>query len=130
MHAHMNTRLPFLTIIILALPLGLLAPSGALAQAKDEPKPAPAASPGRQAVSLKLERIRLEHVRYEGLPLGEVVINLGDEAIKRDPEKKGINFMINPNQPADYAPVMGPVLGPDGEPVPPPRWGGRASCEP
>src|SRR5262249_39928237 len=33
----------------------------------------------------------------ESLPLGEVIINLNDEAKKRDPEKRGLNFIINPN---------------------------------
>ena len=116
----MNTRSAFLTIVTLALPLGLLAPSGALAQAKGEPNPPPAAGSGRQVISGKLERIRLDTVHYDGLPLGEVVINLRDEARKRDPEKKGINFMINPNPPADYAPGVAPGPGPDGSPLPAP----------
>src|ERR1017187_6427976 len=116
----MNTRLPFLTIVVLALPLGLLAPSGALAQAKNEANSPPAAGSGRQVISDKLERIRLDTVSYDGLPLGEVVLNLRDQALKRDPEKKGINFMINPNPPPDYYPVAAPALGPDGTPVPVP----------
>ena len=92
----MNTRLTFLTILALALPLALLAPSGALAQAKDEANSPPPAGGGRQAISNKLERIRLDTVSYDGLPLREVVINLRDEAKKRDPEKKGINFSHEP----------------------------------
>ncbi|MEI2723843.1 MAG: hypothetical protein V9H26_09975 [Verrucomicrobiota bacterium] len=43
----------------------------------------------------------------DGLPLSEVVRILNDEARKRDPEKKGINFIINPNAPAPAA--GGPV---------------------
>ena len=66
---------------------------------KDEPALPPAAGSGRQAISDKLERIRLDTVNYDGLPLGEVVVNLRDEAKKRDPEKKGINFLMNPNRP-------------------------------
>ena len=52
---------------------------------------------GRQLIVSKLDRIRLDTVQYDGLPLGEVVRNLSDEARKRDPEKRGINFIVNPN---------------------------------
>ena len=58
----MKTRLTFLTIIPLALPLVLAAPCGALAQTNDEAKsPWPAGS-GRQAIIAKLERMRLDNV--------------------------------------------------------------------
>lgn len=117
----MNTRLNFLTIPALALPLSLLAPSGALAQTENAANPTSAASSGRQAISNKLDRIRLDSVRYDGLPLGEVVINLRDEAKKRDPEKKGINFLINQNlDPGEITAAPAPMLGPDGNPVPVP----------
>ena len=52
---------------------------------------------GRQTIITKLDRIRLDSVKYDGLPLGEVIINLNDEAKKRDPEKRGINFLVNQN---------------------------------
>ena len=52
---------------------------------------------GRQAIVSKLDRIKLDSVFFDGLPLGEVVRNLSDEARKRDPEKRGINFIVNPN---------------------------------
>ena len=52
---------------------------------------------GRQAIYSKLSRIRLDEVKFDGLPLSEVVINLNDQAKKRDAEKRGINFIINPN---------------------------------
>jgi general secretion pathway protein D len=54
-------------------------------------------SRGRQAIVSKLDRIHLDTVKYDGLPLSEVIINLNDEAKKRDPEKRGVNFLINPN---------------------------------
>jgi general secretion pathway protein D len=54
-------------------------------------------SRGKQAIMSKLDRIRMDNVKYEGLPLSEVIINLNDEAKKRDPERRGINFIINPN---------------------------------
>ena len=49
---------------------------------------------GRQAIISKLDRIRLDTVKYDGLPLSEVIINLSDESRKRDPDKRGINFLI------------------------------------
>ena len=39
----------------------------------------------------------MDTVLYQKLGLGEVVRSLSEEARKRDPEKKGINFMIDPN---------------------------------
>jgi general secretion pathway protein D len=54
-------------------------------------------SRGKQVIMSKLDRIRMDNVKYEGLPLSEVIINLNDEAKKRDPERRGINFIINPN---------------------------------
>ena len=76
---------------------------------------------GRQVIMTKLDKIKLDSVKYEGLPLAEVVSNLNDEAKKRDPEKRGINFLLNQNP--DNAGVTAspqPVLGPDGQPLPTP----------
>jgi tetratricopeptide (TPR) repeat protein len=53
--------------------------------------------PGREAIANKLDRIRLDTVAYDGLPLTEVVRQLTEQARLRDPDKKGINFLINPN---------------------------------
>ena len=53
--------------------------------------------PGRQAIQSKLHRIVLNEVLLEGLPLQRVLEFLSDEAYKRDPDKEGINFLINPN---------------------------------
>ena len=109
----MNTRLIFLTIPALALPLALLA------QTKNEPNSPPGASRGRQAIINKLENIRLDTVHYDGLPLGEVVMNLRDEAKKRDPDKKGINFLINQNlDPGEAAASPALIVGADGNPLP------------
>ena len=63
-------------------------------------------SSGRQAIKSKLDRIRLNDVFYDGLPLGEVIKSLRDESRKRDPDKVGINFFINPNSDA-------PAVAPD-----------------
>ena len=54
-------------------------------------------SKGRQIIKSKLECIHLDSVKWDGLPLSEVIINLNDEARKRDPERRGINFIINNN---------------------------------
>ena len=52
---------------------------------------------GRQAIYSKLERIRVNEVSYDGLPLGEVIKALSADAKKRDPDKQGINFIVNAN---------------------------------
>jgi hypothetical protein len=54
-------------------------------------------SKGVQQIHVKLETIRVDNIDWNGLPLSEVIKILGDEARKRDPLKRGINFMINPN---------------------------------
>ncbi|MGE3313069.1 MAG: tetratricopeptide repeat protein, partial [Limisphaerales bacterium] len=53
-------------------------------------------SKGRQVIKSKLERIKLDEVKFEELPLSEVVRYLKDESKARDPDKLGINFFINP----------------------------------
>lgn len=64
-------------------------------------------SKGRQAIASKLDRIRMDNVLWDGLGLSEVVKILSDEAKKRDPEKRGINFIINPNvEAATVAPLQ------------------------
>ena len=60
-------------------------------------------SKGRQAIIAKLGTIRLDEVLYDGLPLGEVLKTLSIEAKKRDPDKRGINFMLNPHVQASFA---------------------------
>lgn len=59
---------------------------------------------GRQAIHSKLERIRLDSLSYDGLPLGEVVKSLSEEARKRDPEKRGINIIVSANADPPAAP--------------------------
>ena len=79
---------------------------------------------GRQAIHSKLERIRLDTVTYDGLPLGEVVKSLSEEAKKRDPEKRGINIIVSANTdppaapPAPIDPATGlPVATGAAEPI-------------
>src|SRR6266403_290711 len=63
-------------------------------------------SKGRQLILSKLDRIRLDK-GWDGLPLSEVIKDLGDESKRRDPDKRGINFIINPN--ADSAAGAAPT---------------------
>ena len=83
--------------------------------------------PGRQAIISKLDRIRLDSVLFDGLPLSEVIRNLSDQAKLRDPEKRGINFLINPNVEAAAAPT---VLGPGGATTVDPATGLPVSAAP
>jgi len=53
-------------------------------------------SEGRQVILSKLDRIRFDEVHFDGLPLSEVIKALNIEARKRDPDKIGVNFIINP----------------------------------
>jgi len=53
--------------------------------------------PGRTIIMEKLSRIRLDNVAYDGVPLSEVLRDLTTKTQLRDPEKRGINFLINPN---------------------------------
>lgn len=82
-------------------------------------------SKGRQTIMNKLDRIRLDNVVFDSLPLSEVVRWLSEEVKKRDPEKKGINFLINPNQetvattPVGGAAGAGGIAGTPGTPATP-----------
>ncbi|MCS1408932.1 MAG: Type II secretion system protein D [Verrucomicrobia subdivision 3 bacterium] len=73
---------------------------------------------GRQRIQSKLNRIVLDQVLFDGLPLSEVVRFLYDEALKRDPDNEGINFLVNPN--IDTQPPFTPLnIGPStGFPAP------------
>jgi type II secretory pathway component GspD/PulD (secretin) len=59
---------------------------------------------GRQMIMSKLDRIRVDSIKYDGLPLAEVINNLSEIAKTRDPDRTGINFFINREAPA-AAPV-------------------------
>ena len=50
---------------------------------------------GRQIIASKLDRIILNEVKFDGLPLAEVVKYLEEQAKARDPEKRGVNFLIS-----------------------------------
>ena len=65
---------------------------------------------GRQVIYSKLERIRLNTLAFPGVPLNAVVQSLNEEARKRDPDKKGINFIVSAN--VDPLPAPRPTVDP------------------
>jgi hypothetical protein len=72
---------------------------------------------GREAIYSKLNRIQLDNVQFQSLPLSEVIRYLREQAQLRDPDKQGINFLFNPNIeaiPATATGVNGPGGGPGG----------------
>ncbi|PYK02778.1 MAG: hypothetical protein DME23_00985, partial [Verrucomicrobia bacterium] len=79
--------------------------------------------PGRQAIRNKLHRIVLNEALFDGVPLPQVLQFLSQEASRRDPDKEGINFLINPNVVASAArtttdPTTGqPITLPPPEPL-------------
>ena len=79
--------------------------------------------PGRQAIQNKLHRIVLNEALFDGVSLPQVLQYLSEEAAKRDPDKEGINFLVNPNVVASAAqttidPTTGqPVTLPPPEPL-------------
>ncbi len=77
--------------------------------------------PGRQVIMSKLDRIHLDSVSYDGLPLSEVLRSLSEQTRLRDPEKKGINFIINSNPdnsgPAIPSSTTGGIGGAPGAPA-------------
>ncbi len=50
----------------------------------------------RRQINSKLDRIRLDNVFYDGLPLSEVIRTLASDVKRRDPDKQGINFIMAP----------------------------------
>ncbi|HEV2329003.1 MAG TPA: hypothetical protein VGY56_09480 [Verrucomicrobiae bacterium] len=53
--------------------------------------------PGRQSIYTKMNNIQMDTVNYASLPLSEVLRQLREESLRRDPTKQGINFLFNPN---------------------------------
>ena len=115
------------TFLILLLVLGWLArPSGAAPAHSPVPNPyfrsnaerpfLTHSSKGAQFINRKLDAIVLPEIHFDGVPLKDVVKRLADEAKQFDPEKKGLNFLINDvNRTALNA---APALDPNGNPVP------------
>ncbi len=75
-------------------------------QASPQPNPNVARDPqvytsaGRHLLMEKLNKITLDEVRFDGVPLVEVVKELTDEARRRDPNGGGITFMIASTKPS------------------------------
>ncbi len=67
--------------------------------------------PGRQMIVEKLNRIRLESVTYDGVPLSEVLRQLSEKSRLADPDRKGINFLINPNPDQSGQAIAAPTGG-------------------
>ena len=100
--------------------------NGSLHIVSPVPQPSDPANPlftgqRRQALIAKLNRIRLDRVSFYWQPLSEVVRFLNDEIKKRDPEERGINYLINQNIDSAGPTVTAPPKpGPDGQPTPVP----------
>lgn len=75
--------------------------------------------PGRRSIQNKLNRIILNEVLFDGLPLPQVIQYLSDESTKRDPDREGVNFLVNPNI-VVAAPPPGGIDPNTGAPVPAP----------
>lgn len=71
---------------------GLLGQPAPVRTARAAEKPARGAR-----LEAKLKQIVLPEVTFDNLPLGEVLRVLSGESVKRDPDKAGVNFLINPN---------------------------------
>ena len=89
---------------IALLPLTpLLTPSTAMAQTN------PPIEFAHEGIMNKLDRIRLDQLKFDKLPLREVINVLIEMSKRGDPDHKGINFLVNPN----------PAPSPTGEQVDP-----------
>jgi type II secretory pathway component GspD/PulD (secretin) len=78
---------------------------------------------GRQRLYGKLDNIRLGDLSFDAIPLNQVIEQISRDAKNRDPEKKGLNFIINNN--IDPIPAPEPVVDPaTGLPVAAAAFGG------
>lgn len=73
--------------------------------------PAQKNSKEQQLLREKLTRITLPSIKYDGLPLGDVINNLVETSAKLDPDKQGINFVMNREAPAPAPPAIDPTTG-------------------
>jgi len=81
------------------------------------PQGMPGTPPRGGRLEAKLREIVMDEVKLDGLPLSEVLNFLSDESRKRDPEKKGINFLLNPNAPQNQGPSTAAVDPTTGLPI-------------
>jgi type II secretory pathway component GspD/PulD (secretin)/beta-lactamase regulating signal transducer with metallopeptidase domain/tetratricopeptide (TPR) repeat protein len=52
-------------------------------------------SPQRQRIYDKLDRILFDEISFDGIPLSEVIKDLMQKVKERDPDRRGLNFIIN-----------------------------------
>ena len=98
------------------------------AKGQDLPTPNPMArtnlvytSEGRQKIFQKLDRILIDEVTYDGLPLSTVLTALRDESMKRDPDREGVNFLLRSQPDSVVLPPPVPLGGgAQGQSAPPP----------
>jgi len=65
---------------------------------------------GRQIIYQKLETIRIDELSLDSIPLNQVIDQIDKTSKLRDPDKKGINFIINNN--VDPVPQAAPTIDP------------------
>jgi beta-lactamase regulating signal transducer with metallopeptidase domain/Flp pilus assembly secretin CpaC len=68
-------------------------------------------SEGRQEIIRKLQTIRWDSLSFEALPLSEVVRTLHEESKRKDPDHRGLNFMINPYPDQSGPPTIDALTG-------------------
>jgi hypothetical protein len=72
---------------------------------------APAPNPKRDKIETKLNDIILPEVESDNLPLGEVLKRLREEAAQRDPDKKGLNFILSYSPAVPMPTAIDPTTG-------------------
>lgn len=75
-------------------------------------------SKGAQLINRKLDQIVLPEIHFDGVPLKDVVKRLAEDAKQFDPEKKGLNFLINDVNRTALTTAAAPALDPGGNPMP------------
>lgn len=73
-----------------------------------------ATTKSRQRILAKLDQMVIKELYFDGKPLAEVVQFLQEESVKLDPEKLGLNFIINSNlddQPSSRSAIRTVPLG-------------------
>ncbi len=78
---------------------------------RQNPKAVPVLPAGHQIIFEKLNHIQLDQVHFENASLSEVLRQLWKDAKLGDPDRKGVNFMINPNPDQSGPPIIGRATG-------------------
>ena len=78
-----------------ATPAEMVEPAAPVPDTNPPSDSAPSVEESQKPTPLQTaQRIKIPEITYHGLPLSEVLINLNDEAIKRDPEGKGVKITL------------------------------------